>query len=266
MTEPVVLTDLDSRGIMTVTLNRPEVFNGYNEDMVRTLSETIPALGADPAVRILVFRGAGKHFSAGADVNWFKELAVASDDDKLMASGYTTGAMRALFEFPKPTIALVQNACFGGGAGYAAACDIVVASEDARFAITEVRLGITPAPILPEIIAAIGARQSRRYVLSAETFDVVEARRIGLVHEICPVGGLDDAAAPIIDALLLGGPQAISDTKKLILELGGGQINDAPAARLAGISADGRGTEEGVEGFTAFLDKRKPNWYAGGDA
>ena len=266
MTEPVVLTELDSRGIATVTLNRPDVFNGYNEDMVRTLSEMIPELGADPAVRILVFRGAGKHFSAGADVNWFRELAVASDDYKLMASGYTIGAMRALFEFPKPTIALVQNACFGGGAGYAAACDIVVASEDARFAITEVRLGITPAPILPEIIAAIGPRQSRRYVLSAETFDVQEARRIGLVHEICTVGGLDDAAAPIIDALLLGGPQAISDTKKLILELGGGQIDDALAARLARISADGRGTEEGVEGFTAFLEKRKPNWYAGGDA
>lgn len=260
MADPAVLIDIDPRGIATVTLNRPEVFNGYNEEMVRTLSERIPKLGENPEVRVLIIKGAGKHFSAGADVNWFKELATAPVDYKVQASRWTTTAMRGLFAFAKPTIALIQNGCFGGGTGYAAACDIVIASEDARFAVTEVRVGITPAPILPQLISAIGLRQARRYLLTAERFDVHEAHRIGLVHEICPVGGLDEAAAPIIDALLQGGPQALTDTKRLILDVADDHIDDALVDQLVKISAAGRDTAEGIEGFTAFLEKRKPSW------
>lgn len=262
MADAAVVTNIDSRGIATVTLNRPEVFNGYNEEMVRTLAETVPELGQNKDVRMLIVRGAGKHFSAGADVNWFKELATAPTEYKLQASRWTTAAMRGLFEFAKPTVALVQNACFGGGTGYAAACDIVIASEDARFAVTEVRVGITPAPILPQLISAIGLRQARRYLLTAETFDVHEAHRIGLVHEVCPVGGLDAAAEPIIDALLRGGPQALIDTKRLILDVADDLISDEVAEMLVQTSAAGRDTAEGVEGFTSFLEKRRPSWSA----
>lgn len=261
--EAVVLSVTDVRGVATVTLNRPQVFNSYNPALLSGLTETLLALEQDERVRVVLLRGAGKHFSAGADVNWFKELAVAGDFDRLKAARLSTGAMRKLATLAKPTIALVHNACFGGGTGYAAACDIVVASEDARFAVTEVRIGITPAPILRQLIDTIGLRHTRRYALTAETFDVAEAMRIGLVQVSCPVGGLDAAAAPIVDALLRGGPNAIRDTKRLIGEAAQGPFDDALAEKLAAISAAGRGTDEAVEGFTAFLGKRPASWYPG---
>jgi methylglutaconyl-CoA hydratase len=156
---------------------------------------------------------------------------------------------------------LVQNGCFGGGVGYASGCDVVIASEDARFAITEVRVGITPAPILPQVVAAMGPRHARRYAMTAETFNVQEAKRIGLVHEICPIGKLDEAAKPIIDAILRSAPIAVSDTKKLLNEVAVSVFDDKLADRLASISARGRDTLEGIEGFSAFLEKRDPNWY-----
>ena len=261
MSEDVVLKEINENGIATVTLNRPTVFNGYNEELLTSVAPHLAELEADASVRAVVIRGAGKHFSAGADVNWFKELAEASDADKKHAANLSTGAMRKLFELEIPTIALVQNACFGGGVGYIAACDIVIASEDARFAITEVRVGITPAPILPQVISAIGVRQARRYTLSAETFDVHEAKQIGLIHEICPVGGLDEALAPVIDAILRSAPQAVGDTKKLINDIENLPLDDELADRLASMSAGGRDTPEGIEGFSAFLEKRTPNWY-----
>ncbi len=261
MSEDVVLKEVNEIGIATVTLNRPAVFNGYNEELLTSLAAHLTEIEADPLVRAVVIRGAGKHFSAGADVNWFKELAKASEADKKHAANLSTGAMRKLFTLEKPTIALVHNACFGGGVGYIAACDIVIASEDARFAITEVRVGITPAPILPQVISAIGVRQARRYTLTAETFDVQEAKQIGLIHEICPVGGLDEALKPVIDAILRSAPHAVSATKKLINDIATSTLDDEMAERLALISADGRDTEEGVEGFSAFLEKRIPDWY-----
>ena len=208
-----------------------------------------------------MLRGAGKHFSAGADITWFKELAEASSHARLVAARLSTDTMRALDNCAKPTIALIHNACFGGGTGYAAACDVVIASNDANFAVTEVRVGITPAPIIAQLVKAIGIRQVRRYALTAETFGVDEAKAIGLVHEICPVGGLDNAAEPIIDALLRGAPIAINDTKKLIDTVGKSSISSELAEKMARISAAGRGTDEGIEGFGAFLEKRNPNWY-----
>lgn len=261
--ESVVLSEIDARGVATVTLNRPQVFNSYNPALLTGLTQTLTTLEADERVRVVVLRGAGKHFSAGADVNWFKILATASEYDRLAASRMSTGAMRKLAQLAKPTIALIQNACFGGGAGYAAACDIVVASEDARFAVTEVKIGITPAPILRQLIDAIGVRNTRRYALTAETFDVREAQRIGLVQTICPVGGLDAAAAPIVDALLRCGPNAIRDTKRLIGRAAEGEFGDSMAEMLAEISAAGRITDEAREGFSSFLEKRNPSWYPG---
>jgi len=261
MSEPVVLKNINPNGIAEITLNRPEVFNGYNEELLTTLRTILDEIEASKGVRAIILRGAGKHFSAGADINWFKELAKVSDLEKKRCADLSTGAMRKLFEIEIPTIALIQNCCFGGGVGYAASCDVVIASEDARFAITEVRVGITPGPILPQVISAIGLRQARRYTLTAENFNVQEAKTIGLVHEICPVGKLDEAAKPIIDSILKNAPTAISDTKKLLNELSTPVLDDKLAERLATISARGRDTPEGIEGFSAFLEKRDPNWY-----
>lgn len=260
MIEQAVIKEQKENGFAYVTLNRPESLNTYNEALLSQLTAIMKEIDGDDRVRGVVLAGKGKHFSAGADVNWFKQLASASAAEKLAASRLSTGAMRALSEVSKPTICLVQNACMGGGVGYAAACDIVIASEDARFSITEVRVGITPAPILAQVINAIGVRQTRRYALTAETFGAEEAKRIGLVHQVCLVGELDKAAEPIIDALLKGAPKAISASKALIGEVAGTNMSDALAERLAGISAAGRDTDEGIEGFSAFLEKRPANW------
>lgn len=261
MSEQLILNSLDRRGVATITLNRPDVFNGYNEDFLAQLRQSVIELEADSTVRVIMLRGAGKHFSAGADVNWFKELADSSAEVQLAAAKLSTGTMGELNSCKKPTIALIHNACFGGGTGYAAACDIVIASEDARFAITEVRVGITPAPIIFQLIKAIGTRQLLRYALTAEIFDVEQAKSIGLVHEICPVGDLDLAAEPIIEGLLRGAPTAIRDTKELIGEVSDGVLTEKLLIQLANISAAGRGTTEGLEGFKAFLEKREPYWY-----
>ena len=260
MSEPAVLTHIDARGVATITLNRPRVYNGYNAEMIAGLGDAFARLGGDGAVRVIVFRGNGKHFSAGADVNWFRELAGGGDEDRLAAARAATAVMRAFAEVAKPTIALIHNACMGGATGYAASADIVIASEDAKFAITEVRVGITPAPILPQLIAAIGAANTRRYALGGETFDVFEALRIGLVHQICPVGGLDEAARPVIDALAAPAADAVRETKRVAAKIGGPAFDDGLALELARVSAAGRVTAEGVEGIDAFLDKRKPYW------
>jgi methylglutaconyl-CoA hydratase len=261
MSESVVLKNIDPKGIAEITLNRPQVFNVYNEELLTCLLTILGELEASKGIRAIILRGAGKHFSAGADINWFKELAKTSDLEKKRCADLSTGVMRRLYEIAIPTVALVHNGCFGGGVGYAASCDIVIASEDARFAITEVRVGITPAPILPQVISAIGLRQARRYALTAELFDVQEATRIGLVHGICPIGGLDAAVEPVIESILRGAPEAVGNTKKLINKIGAPYLNDELAEELSLISSRGRDSLEGVEGFSAFLEKRDPNWY-----
>jgi len=260
VSEHIVLKEKKDKGVLTLSFNRPDKLNSYNEDLMSAFSEELAAAEDDPSVRVVVVRGEGKHFSAGADINWFKELSTASKEDQLRAARLGADTMRRLNKLPIPTIALVQNACFGGATGFVAACDIVIASEDARFAISEIRMGITPAPIMPLIVDAIGMRQARRYTLTGERFDAQEAHRIGFVHQICPVGELDNAAEPVIGELLKGAPGAISDTKSLIFDVAHQDYDDALAGKMAEKSASGRTTTEGVEGFSAFLEKRPPNW------
>ncbi len=258
-----VLTEIDRRGVATVILNRPDVNNAYNGDLILGLIDAFGALGADPRVRVVLIRGNGKHFQAGADLKWIMEMSKLSPEANLQVSTNTTNAVRGLNEFPKPTIALVHGGCFGGGVGVVAACDIVVASEDAFFAITEVRWGLIPVPIVPQLNARMGLANVRRYALTGERFDARQAREIGLVNEVCATGKLDEAAAPIIDALLMCGPNAIAQTKANILELGDQVVGDDLAARLAKMHAAKRMTPEGAEGLTSFLEKRKPAWYPG---
>jgi methylglutaconyl-CoA hydratase len=261
MTTNTLLTKVDRRGVATVTLNRPDVNNAYNGEMILGLIETFGALAADTRVRLVIIRGNGKHFQAGADLRWIRETSTLSPQANQQVSTNTTNAVRGLNEFPKPTIALVHGGCFGGGVGVVAACDIVVASEDAFFAITEVRWGLVAAPILPQLNARIGLANVRRYALTAERFDARQAREIGLVNEVCAAGKLDEAAAPMIDALLMCGPDAIAETKACALELGGQVLGDDLAARLARTHAAKRMTPESTEGLASFLEKRKPAWY-----
>lgn len=261
MTTNTLLTEVDRRGVATVTLNRPDVNNAYNGEMILGLIDTFGALAADTRVRVVLIRGNGRHFQAGADLKWLRETSKLSPEANLQVSTNTTNAVRKLNEFPKPTIALVHGGCFGGGVGVVAACDIVVASEDAFFAITEVRWGLIATPILPQLNARIGFANVRRYALTAERFGARQAKEIGLVNEVCAPGKLNEAAAPIIDALLMCGPGAIAETKACTLALGGQMLGDDLAARLARMHAAKRMTPEGAEGLASFLEKRKPAWY-----
>ena len=264
MPSNTVLTEIDRRGVATVTLNRPEVNNAYNGELILALIETFGRLGADKNVRVVVLRGNGKHFQAGADLRWIQSIAKLSPEENLEVSVNTTNAVRGLNEFPKPTIALIHGGCFGGGTGIAASCDIVIASEDAIFSITESRWGLMAGPILPQLNARMGLANVRRYALTSERFDARRALELGLVGEVCPTGKLDETAAPIIDALLMCAPDAIAETKACALEMAGQIIDDELAMRLARQHAAKRMTPEGTEGLLSFVEKRKPSWYTGG--
>lgn len=261
MTAPVVLCEVDPRGVATVTLNRPEVNNAYDGAVVQTLSEIFAGLACDVTVRLVVIRGNGRHFQAGADLKWLRAIAEMDQAANLATSRQTAALVRSLNEFGKPTLALIHGACIGGGTGIAAACDIVVATSDAVFAISEARWGMLASIILPQLNAAIGVRQVRRYALTCERFSAQRAYEIGLVHEVCAPGALDATAAPIIEGLLMSGPQAVIGSKRGCLECAGAIIGDDEFERLVAMHADKRQSPEAAEGLLSFLEKRNPSWY-----
>lgn len=259
----VILVDSDRRGVATLTLNRPAVRNAYDRGLLERLADRLARLRADPEVRLVLLRGAGRHFQAGADLAFLKSLTTAPPEENLAFSRLTVRAMHELRSFPKPTIALVQGGCFGGGVGLVAACDIALAEESAQFALTEVRWGVTPSPIIPLLNATIGARALGRYGLTAERFAAAEALRIGLVHQLCAPGKLDEAAAPLIDALLLAAPEAVAVTKRLARETAPVREDAAVLERMAVEGADKRRSAEAAEGLASFAEKRPPRWYPG---
>jgi methylglutaconyl-CoA hydratase len=256
-----VLRSVDARGVGTVTLNRPARNNAYNGDVVQGLIDAFTAMGSDDRVRVVVLRGNGKHFQAGADLSWLREIGALSPEENVVVSRRTANAIRGLTEFLKPTIALVHGGCFGGGTGMVAACDIVIASANAQFAITEARWGVMAGIIIPHLNAAIGVREVRRWALTCERFGAEQARALGLVHHLCDDGDLDAAAAPIMDGLLMSAPDALAQTKRRAL-LEAGLILDEPhfEALVVEHSAK-RQTDEAAEGLASFLEKRAPNWY-----
>lgn len=262
----LVLLDIDARGVATATLNRPEVGNAYNEDLLAELITGLERLTPDPAVRCLVLRGAGRHFQAGADINWLGVAARYGPEQNYAASMATTRAMQLLNEFPKPTIAMVHGACFGGGCGIVCCVDVALATPDSIFGLTEVRVGVAPTPISTHMVHAMGLRHTRRYAVTGERFDAQEALRIGLVHEIIEAERAEMRLDEILDAVFLGAPGAIAMTKRSFLGANGLLLDAREMAMLAHESADQRHTPEGLEGTTAFREKRKPGWYrpAGG--
>ena len=261
MTNPPVLLEMDARGVATVTLNRPERGNAYDADLLAALIDGLDGLAADPAVRALVIRGAGRHFQAGADINWLGEAADYPPPEAFAASMATTRAMQKLNEFPHPTIAVVRGACFGGGCGIVCCVDVALAAPDAIFGITEVRVGVAPTPISTHMVNAIGLRHTRRYALTGERFGAEEACRIGLVHEVVADAAMEARLAEVLDAVMLSAPDAVSVTKASFLAANGLTLDERAMQTLAHESWMQRASPEGHEGTAAFRQKRQPSWY-----
>ena len=261
MPEPTVLLTTDGRGIATATLNRPQLGNAYNEELLHALIEGLDRLGADPGVRALVIRGAGRHFQAGADLNWLAEAADTPPERAFRASMATTTAMQRLNEFPRPTFALVHGACFGGGCGLVCCVDVALATPAAVFGLTEVRVGVAPTPISTHMVHAMGLRHTRRYALTGERFGAEEALRIGLVHEVVAAEAAEARLAEILEETMHSGPRAMAATKDSVLGANGLKLDARQMALLAHESWMPRASEEGKEGLRAFREKRRPAWY-----
>ena len=260
MDEAPVLLSVDARGVATATLNRPKLGNAYNEDMLAALIAGLDRLEADPAVRALVIRGAGRHFQAGADINWLSATADYPPDRAFAAGMATTRAMQRLNEFPHPTVALVHGACFGGGVGLVCCADLALATPEAVFGITEVRVGVAPTPISTHMVHAMGLRHTRRYALTGERFGPEEAVRIGLVHEVVAADRLDARLAEVIDEIMLSAPGAVSVTKQSFLAANGLTLDERRMQLLAHESWNQRASAEGREGLAAFRERRPPAW------
>jgi len=249
--------------VATLWMNRPEVFNAFDEQLIDELAAACAEVEADASVRVVVLAGRGRHFSAGADLNWMQRAAARSEADNLSDARRFAAMLQTLAGLSKPTIARVQGAALGGGTGLAAACDMAVAADDAVFSTSEVKFGIIPAVISPYVLRAIGPRQALRYFQTAERIPAADARAIGLVHEVVPAGQLDAAVGRLVDALLAGGPQAQGAAKALIAAVAGSPLDAATAEETAQRIARQRMSEEAREGFAAFLQKRPPAWMAG---
>ncbi|WP_374239753.1 enoyl-CoA hydratase/isomerase family protein [Zoogloea sp.] len=250
-------------GIATIWMNRPDVHNAFNEQLIAELTAACQALDADDAVRVVVLAGRGKSFSAGADLNWMRRAAEASVEANLADARKLAGMLRTLAEMDKPTIARVHGAALGGGMGLASACDICVAGEGAVFATSEVRFGIIPSAISPYVIRAIGARQASRYFQTAERISAARARELGLAHEVVAADAIDARVHELVAALLQGGPRSQGAAKALIRAVADQPVSDALVEDTARRIATLRATPEAREGLAAFLDKRPAAWVPG---
>ncbi|ULU24724.1 enoyl-CoA hydratase/isomerase family protein [Dyella terrae] len=252
----------DHGGVRRITLNRPQVHNAFDDGLIAELTAALEHAGEDGSVRAVVLTGEGASFSAGADLNWMRGMVGASEAENREDSLRLATLMRTLQYLPKPTIARVNGAAYGGGVGLVACCDIAIGVDTARFGLTEVKLGLVPAVISPYVIHAIGLRQARRLFVTGELFDATTALQIGLLHQCVPVEQLDDAVNATLDLLVKAGPVAQAEAKQLALRIAGADENSA--ARIdrenAALIARLRVSAEGQEGLGAFLGKRAASW------
>lgn len=246
--------------VATVTLDRPEVRNAFNDELIARLTLAFHELGERADVRCIVLAANGPAFCAGADLNWMKRMAGYSREENLEDAARLARMLEILFHCPKPTIAKVQGDVYAGGTGLVAACDMAVAVDTAQFCLSEVKLGLIPATISPYVIRAMGARAAHRWFLSAERFGAAEAHRIGFVHEVVPAEALDAKADELAQALVNAGPEAVKACKKLLHDVAGHEISAGLVRRTVEGIADIRASEEGREGVASFLGKRKPSW------
>jgi methylglutaconyl-CoA hydratase len=254
------LHKIDDRGVASIVLNRPDQHNAFDDRMIAELIELLDQLQNNQRVRVLLLRAAGKSFCAGADLNWMRRVADYDPAQNTEDAMQLAELMRKLNCFPRPTIAVVQGATFGGGIGLVACCDIAIAVPEAVFCLSEVKLGLIPAVISPYVVEAIGARASRRFMLSAEKFSAEQACRLGLVHEVVDANALDVAVESILKDLLAAGPAAQIAAKALIQTVSNKEIDASIIDYSAQLIAQIRASSEGREGLNAFLEKRKANW------
>lgn len=259
MTERL-LVSLD-HGVARLVLNRPAVRNAFDEHLISELTEAYLRLGADPDVRAIVLSGNGPGFCAGGDIGWMRRAAAFSAAENFADAERLARLMATVDRCPKPTIARIHGAAYGGGLGLIAASDVAVATEDAEFRLSEVRIGLLPAAIGPFVSRAIGPREFRRYALTGEAIDAATARRIGLVHEVHPGAAIDAAIERLLGEILSGAPGAIAETKDFACALA--PVDEPALADAARRIAERRASAEGREGVSAFLDKRRPSWRAG---
>lgn len=254
--------NVDARGVATITLNRPEVHNAFDDVLIAHLIDLIGQARDNPQVKVLVLASSGKSFSAGADLGWMRRMADATREDNIRDAQQLAALMENLNNFPCPTVAKIQGTVMGGGVGLVACCDIAIASDSAFFALSEVKLGLAPAVISPYVIAKIGVSQARRYFVSAERFSAIRAAAIDLVHEVVLADELHSRTEQMVATLLANGPQAMRRAKELAQFAN--PLPSTPALRdyTTGVIADLRASEEGKEGLRAFLEKTPPGWIA----
>ncbi|HXD06336.1 MAG TPA: enoyl-CoA hydratase/isomerase family protein, partial [Burkholderiaceae bacterium] len=248
--------------VARVTLNRPDVRNAFNDEVIAAFTGAFRALDAHEAVRVVVLAAEGPAFCAGADLNWMRRMADYSREQNLADAAGLAEMLRTIATCRKPTIARVQGDAYAGGMGLVAACDLAVAADNAHFCLSEVKLGLIPATISPYVVRAMGERAAQRYFLTAERFDAATAQRIGLIHEVATLSDLDARVHQLTSALLGASPQALAACKRLLHEVCGRPIDTALIARTVEYIADSRASEDGRHGVQAFLAKGKPRWLA----
>jgi methylglutaconyl-CoA hydratase len=259
-----VLLNIDDRGVATVTMNRADKHNAFNEDVIAELTDTFALVEADPRTRVMVLTGKGESFSAGADLSWMRKFVHYSYDENVEDARKLAVMLQRLNTLKLPTIACVNGPAYGGGVGLIACCDIAIGLERASFALTEVKLGLTPATISPYVVAAIGPRQARRYFQTGERMDAATAKALGLLHEVAAdEGALQKLCDKFITMLLANGPAAVAAAKDLVFAVSYKDASEAVLLDTARRIAERRMSAEGQEGLAAFFEKRKPNWIKG---
>ncbi|MFW5825183.1 MAG: enoyl-CoA hydratase-related protein [Marinobacter sp.] len=260
MSESAIISTTDSRGVTRITLNRPDKRNAFDDRIISELTDAIEAAGSDPGCRVVVLAGEGRHFSAGADLNYMKRTARLSSQENIDDARRLAGLMQALDRLERPTLCLVQGAAYGGALGLICAADIAIGTENSQFCLSEARLGLTPAAIGPYVVRTLGPRHARRYFQTAEVIHSQRALELGLIHERVPDDTLEARAEELVAALLRNGPVAMAAGKALVADVSGGAIPEEMIRQTAGVIARLRTGEEGQEGLAAYFDKRTPHW------
>jgi len=255
-----MLKVVQSGGVARVTLDRPQIRNAFDDALISALTSALRELDADESVRAVVLAGNGPAFCAGGDLNWMKRMAGYGYGENLQDAQALADLMKTLDRMRKPTIARVHGPAYAGGVGLVAACDIAIGVPEAKFCLSEAKLGLSPATISPYVVRAMGERMARRYFLTAEVFDAAEAQRIGLLTAVSPSEKLDGEIEEILRHLMMGGPQALAKIKDLIRTVASGPVEDGMIADTAKRIAEIRVSPEGREGVASFLEKRKPSW------
>ena len=261
MSIDTVVTTIDRLGVAKVTLNNPGRHNAFDDKTIAELQLAFEAVASNPDIRVMLLAAEGDSFSAGADLGWMKRMANYSYEENLSDARKLANMLRTLNSLPKPTIARVQGAAFGGALGLISCCDMAVASTRATFSLSEVKIGLAPATIAPYVVAAIGQRASRRLFQTAERFNAEEARIIGLVDRVVEESMLDDSIDTSVEAILANSPLAMKAAKRLVFDVSNRELSDELVEETCELIARLRVSDEGQEGLEAFLQKRRPCYY-----